>query len=192
MRKRGIINLLLEVGVDEDDIREDGDWIRAKCPLAAWTHESGEDTRPSFGVTVSDEGRSIYYCFGCTAEAKPLAKLLHNIYIASGRYPWEAAEVYSMEENHDAKRVTPSGGFDEWSKPRKKDVPLDKRVIRQYPLLQEGSNYEARRCVSFLELERGVSRWSAFSARVRYNADNSSLIFPLTDVHGIVYILISF
>jgi len=189
MRKRGVINFLLDIGIDEDDIRDDEEWIRAKCPLAPWTHESGEDKRPSFGVTVSDEGRSIYYCFGCTTEAQPLARLLHNIYILSGRYPWEAAAVYSLEENHSVRQITPSDKYDDWTKPKKKDVPMDKRVVRQYPLLQEGQDYEGRRCISFLELERGVSRWAAFSARVRYNADNSSLIFPLTDVNGIVYIL---
>ena len=40
-------------------------WVQAACPLAPFTHESGSDTRPSFGIHCSAKQRACYYCFSC-------------------------------------------------------------------------------------------------------------------------------
>ena len=40
-------------------------WVQATCPLAPFTHESGGDTRPSFGIHCDEKHPSSYYCFAC-------------------------------------------------------------------------------------------------------------------------------
>jgi hypothetical protein len=40
-------------------------WMNISCPFAPWTHASGSDSNPSFGITINAEGRSYYKCFGC-------------------------------------------------------------------------------------------------------------------------------
>lgn len=41
-----------------------GEWVMISCPLAKWTHKSGHDNHPSFGVKVTP-GMSSVNCFGC-------------------------------------------------------------------------------------------------------------------------------
>lgn len=44
-----------------------GDWVMTNCILAPWTHEGGTDSKPSFGIHVS-EGRSTFHCFTCKSK----------------------------------------------------------------------------------------------------------------------------
>ncbi|ALT58032.1 putative DNA primase [Pseudomonas phage SM1] len=46
-----------------------GDWVSMRCPLAPWTHDSGSDTHASAGVSVVEDGTSIFNCFTCKNTA---------------------------------------------------------------------------------------------------------------------------
>lgn len=187
MDERGIRKLLLELGVD--GIETNDTWVNAKCPLAAYTHAGGVDTRPSFGISISDEGRSAYYCFGCSPQGRRLERLFHNIFVASFRFPWEAAGVFLEHENFGEEDKLPAVlDVWEWSEP-KEVKPLPAEVLKRYPLLQTGKGYEAKRCREYLEEERGVPVWVQNLCRVRFDWHTSSLIFPLTDIHGNVFVM---
>lgn len=42
------------------------DWVTSSCPLAPWTHKSGTDTNPSFGVKADPNANdSPYNCWAC-------------------------------------------------------------------------------------------------------------------------------
>ncbi len=47
----------------------------ASCPFAPWTHR-GNDSRPSFGILIDDEGASVFNCFGCKARGDLLQLVL--------------------------------------------------------------------------------------------------------------------
>ncbi len=49
----------------ESQVEESAQWVNTHCPLAVWTHDSGTDRTPSFGVSVGP-GESKVYCFTCT------------------------------------------------------------------------------------------------------------------------------
>ncbi len=55
-----------------------GEWVSMKCPLAQWTHEKGHDGSPSAGVSVNRDGASGFNCFTCgtSGTAGPLSKML--------------------------------------------------------------------------------------------------------------------
>lgn len=40
-----------------------GSWVTSSCPLALWTHKSGKDSTPSFGLSLGKNSR--YNCFAC-------------------------------------------------------------------------------------------------------------------------------
>jgi len=40
-------------------------WVSCRCLLAKWTHQSGRDENPSFGLSVLEGGRSKWNCFTC-------------------------------------------------------------------------------------------------------------------------------
>lgn len=42
--------------------------MNAPCPFAPFKHAKGNDEHPSFGVSISPEGRSIYRCFTCNLK----------------------------------------------------------------------------------------------------------------------------
>lgn len=48
----------------ETHLEVSADWVNTHCPLASWTHDSGTDRKPSFGVQVGP-GESKIYCFTC-------------------------------------------------------------------------------------------------------------------------------
>jgi len=187
MNRDAIVRLLLELGVDRDHIRERRAWINCHCPLAPYTHASGEDKHPSFGISINDDGPSVYYCFGCSPVGKHLGWLLHTFFVASGSYPFEAAKVYRENEIFNADDVVHVPDVWEAELPEYPRLPLS--VLNSFPLLQSGKDYEARRCRHFLEVERGIPVWVQNLCRLRYSPEHSAIIFPMTDVSGEVYVL---
>lgn len=190
MNQDNIIRLLMEFGIDRDaiDIPEGRGWVNSPCPMAEYTHGAGQDIRPSFGVSINDESSSVYYCFGCTQDAQPLSRLLHNVWLMTGEYPEAAADVFARLENHTVRQVAkaPTPEWDDWPAPL---GPLPRKVLRKYPLLQDATGFEPRRCKEWLVDERGIPVWVQNLCRLRFDASHSAVIFPLTDIHGFTYVL---
>lgn len=188
MNRHGIKLFLAELDVASYNITERDNWVNCPCVLAPYAHGSGEDKRPSFGIVVNPEGPSFYYCFGCTPRGRRLDALLHNIYVMSGRYPVEAAAVYrkyELFEEADREFVS----RDVWSQEKVVIQPLPYKVLKQYPLLQTGKDFEARRCKSFLTLERHIPVWAQNYLQIRYCTDRQTLVFALTDIKGRSFLL---
>ena len=186
MQVEAVKRFLRALGADQLDTREH--WVNCRCLMAPYTHAGGVDSAPSFGVSISPDGGSVYYCFGCTQTAKPLQWILHNIFVMTGRYPWEAARIFRKEENHgrSSKKIEIP---DVWSASRVITEPLPYQVLRKFPLLQASSGFESRRCHEWLEDARNIPVWTQHLCRVRYWDDASSLVFPLTDIKGNVFLL---
>ena len=163
-------------------------WINCRCPLAEWTHSSGEDEHPSFGISVSNDRRSVFFCFGCSTEAKTLDWLLHDMWLLSGDYPWEAAREYIKWENHEQggrKVAVP----DVWIKPKPRRLhPLPGKVLRKFPLLQGAPWFEPRRCREYLE-QRGIPEYIQNYFGVRYFEELQVIAFPLTDINGNIFMI---
>lgn len=62
MQRKDIEYVLQSLGVTE--FKYTTDWVMCSCPLAQWTHESGTDLNPSFGVREGS-GISPAHCFAC-------------------------------------------------------------------------------------------------------------------------------
>ena len=189
MREDSIKKFLVALGADYDALEEARGWINTRCPLAIFTHGAGVDKHPSFGISISDEKKSVYYCFGCCPEPKFLSGLLHTVYLFTGSYPWEAARIYSLEENFgDTEEELVVS--DVWErKDDKQTFPLPNKVLKQYPLLAGTTGYEARKCRAFLEQTRRISEEVWQVCGIRYDDHSSALIFPMTDKKGDIYLL---
>jgi hypothetical protein len=64
MQRKDIEYVLRRLGVDTRQMKQSGDWWMVSCPLARWTHESGTDLHPSFGIREG-QGVSPAHCFAC-------------------------------------------------------------------------------------------------------------------------------
>jgi len=189
MNQYAIVNFLSLLGADVENRREGDKWINVKCPMAPYTHGGGLDSRPSFGVSINNEGQSVYYCFGCSTTAQNLGRLLHNMWLMTGEYPYEAAAFYAANEIFDDSSDAPIVISDAWKEEILPIVPLETQYITEFPLLQWSSSEEAGKCVGWLEEDRGVDRYIQYMCGVRYSMRDRAVIFPLTDIHGNTYVM---
>jgi hypothetical protein len=192
MREEGIKRFLEALGIDRIRMYVERGWVNSPCPLAPYTHAGGADVRPSFGIHVNEDGHSAWWCFGCSPKGQGLGKLLHNVWVADGRYPYEAARIFAMEEfwgmHVDDDETIPLP--DRWLlKPPVNTDPLPPEVLCRYPLLQGKDDFEARRITAWLQVDRNVPVWVQNMCRLRYHYANQSVIFPMTDVRGNVFVL---
>lgn len=191
MREEGVKKFLEALGQDRVGMFPERGWINTRCPLAPYTHAGGADIRPSFGVHINDSGPSVYWCFGCSPKGNHLGRLIHNLWIADGRYPYEAARIYAMEEffglHADDENIPLP---DRWIiKPHKQAEQLPIKVLKKYPLLQRGDDYQSRRIKQWLTSDRGVPEWVQNMCQLRYHYDGQSVIFPMTDTRGRIFVL---
>jgi hypothetical protein len=99
-------------------------------------------------------------------------------------YTWE--EFHEQEDDDGIPEISTETL---WSVPEVPVSPLPWEVINRYPLLQFGEDDVAQECRVYLELERGIDPWTANYFRVRYDPENATLIFPLTDSKGGIFLL---
>lgn len=185
----GVKRFLRALDVRHEDMVETAGWINTKCPMGPYAHAHGEDQRASFGISVDADAPSTYYCFGCSPERKRLHWLLHNLFIMTGAYPFGAAKVFLEEEVHEA-GAAPEKSIDLWEREPAEEVrPLPPVVLRKYPMLQGSHGFESRRCKAWLLNERRVPEWVQNMCRVRFNEHKSTVIFPLTDPFGNIFVM---
>jgi len=188
MRERSIKKFLFSL--DCENIETKGEWVKATCPLAPYTHGGGIDTRPSFGVSISPESESVYYCFGCSPIGKRLGKLLHTLWVASGRYPEQAAKIFLHEEIHALNKKRKTTFIEPWVEERKIIRPLPIKVMNLYPeLLVKQKFYEDKKIAEWLVKERGILPLIYNMCRVRFSRDDCAAVFPLTDTTGNIFVL---
>jgi 5S rRNA maturation endonuclease (ribonuclease M5) len=80
MRKQPLMQLMGMLGLKVYDIN--GGWLKVNCPIAHSTHEDKDDTNPSCGISINDDGPSIVHCFTC--GTRTLADVLHVLYWTKG------------------------------------------------------------------------------------------------------------
>lgn len=190
MREEAVYRFLEIIGVPRERMQKSRQWVNAPCPLAPWMHSAGVDSRPSFGVSVSEEQRSVYFCFGCSPEPKRLEGLLHNLFLMRG-YPHEAAAFFAHEENftepvEDVRVSVP----DAWTvETVRMPGALPPSIFNLYPLLQWSQGLTANACRMYLENERKLARWACHSFGVRFDPKRRAVVFPLTDASGKIFVL---
>lgn len=62
MKQAAVEYVLRQLGVSQ--MKASGNQLMIACPLAPWTHASGQDRNPSMGVTLGS-GMSMVNCFAC-------------------------------------------------------------------------------------------------------------------------------
>lgn len=196
MNKEDIVTFLIHVGMPSHEIIDSGrGFLNSPCPLAPWTHASGKDERPSFGVAITEPPRySTFYCFGCHDWASSLGTFLHNLFVLSGEYPYDAARIYALAEAgadlDDTTLITmPPDPYAVRTEPEPLRTPLPDIVLRKFPLLYDGVGHEHRKIRSYLSDTRGIPEHIQDMFRVRFNEHSRTMVFPLVDFNGRVYLM---
>jgi hypothetical protein len=67
VNQENILKLLSILQVDKIRIGGNG-WVHSSCPLSKWTHPTGKDDHPSFGILVNNDDTSGFKCHSCQSH----------------------------------------------------------------------------------------------------------------------------
>jgi DNA primase len=169
-----------------EELVDQDKWVMTKCPLAPYTHTQGTDNKPSFGISVSGDKESVYYCFTCSEKARNLVWLMQNIWLMFGEYPEDAALVYIGGKAKEDRFAVP-GYRDKWVKPKEiKAEPIPKDIINLFPSVYLDNSYSSYKVKSYL-FGRGINLNTIHHFGIRYCEERKSMIFPYTLADGEIY-----
>lgn len=97
MRAEQIEKFLAALGVQSCADNGEG-WVTSACPLAPFTHKSGKDSHPSFGVTIVPGGHSNFNCYACHSGS--LETLIGTIEMYLKQRP-ELGPLYNLASARD-------------------------------------------------------------------------------------------
>lgn len=185
MNREPLKHFLRLLGVGQ--IKDLGEWVTSECPLARWTHKSGTDRHPSFGVKINSKGASVYKCYSCKQKAAPLESLLFIMSRYRGSYYREATDFLIQHEIFDEGHIRPFNYQDKWENPQEKKKPalLPKSVIDQYSRL---SDFSVPQEVKDFIHSRKITLSICDYYNVKWSKEFSSLIFPSIWSEGVTSI----
>ncbi len=186
MNERSLRKFLRALSVP--DITKRGDWLNFHCVLAPATHENGDDSTPSAGVSICNDGPSYYYCFGCQPEPLRLDDLCFSVWLNFGVYPTAAQHIVGGGELRGNQLRLPNEDF--W-RPPEKNVdhvkPIPQKYLDKVPILATATDDEANACKEYLIWERRIHPSAIALSGVRYYSPFQAIAFPYTDISGEIY-----
>jgi hypothetical protein len=204
MKEIGVIKLLRLLGYSDSEMVVREGWVNVTCPLASMKHPSGRDTHASAGISINNEGQSVFKCFSCTPDAVPLLSLVvQRAYDGVSYYDYEISrffqenEIYSGEDTEDdillPQTTETMFGFNKWAHKKKteKELPakFPDKLLEFFPLIKDANDNTALHIKNYLMNVRKISLSTAVEMGVRYNKDKNLIIFPLTDRKGNIQVL---
>lgn len=178
MDREGVISLIKDLNGPNAATEVNGDWINSNCPLAPWTHESGKDSKPSFGVQVNEEGESRFYCFTCHSKGS-IKRLLKLIAENTNDY-----SLYDYYEPLLKNEEFAGGPLPEWSgrkpKTKEKTTHTVKPLDEDYEDLYDPVDF----------VYRGISVETAQRIGLVHGEDSRGahrIIFPVRGLNGELY-----
>lgn len=173
--------LLIEALGSKPAHYDGGDWVKAPCPLARWTHQKGKDSNPSFGIFVKEGEHSHFHCFSCHS-----GKLFELIQIAEmhiGKTPAIASQFALKQarqiiENEDV-AVLPLPEYQEFN-------PNAYDAFEEWPewfiesFIPWNKSFEATQYLK----SRGMTKELAFKHNLRYDPERGMIVHPYYTVYG--------
>jgi len=178
VNKKDAVAFLGHCGVPPSKVILTKDWVRAPCPLAPWTHDSGRDTNPSFGIKIADNKESIFNCFTCrSGDCTLLVQLLSEYGAQSPKFNLAKAMVIIANED-DGMVHAEANAFVEPD-----DLPALQEEIMVWPhdwLNSFDMVHKVTRACTYLEA-RNVSPLTASLLGLRYDSTLDCVCFPVYD-----------
>lgn len=162
--------------------QNNGDWILMTCPTARWTHEKGHDTRPSAGVSVKDNGTSIFNCFTC-GRPRPFHAMLRDYAEYSGEDLDELIEELEEDEFLGPRSMPTFESLRGAEEDNAVLMPLDAMIYMDLYDSAAGHKYITR---------RGISDETANRLELKFDPKGPSdheprILFPVKGPDGSLY-----
>jgi hypothetical protein len=172
---------LLIKALGQTPVHDGGDWVRSSCPLAKYTHQSGKDNNPSFGIFVKEGEHAHFHCLTC--HSGKLNELIQVLEMHLTGYPQDRAkfaipQARSIIENEEVdvlplpefSEFSPNvyGEFEEWAA----------YFLETFPKWNE--SYDA---TMYLK-SRGMTKQQAVAHDIRYDPERKMIVHPYWTVYG--------
>jgi DNA primase len=150
-------------------------WLNAPCPLAPWTHRSGHDRNPSFGVKITTGEQSHYYCFTCKHTGR-----VHDLAAELGRLRGEDYRDIIRQAFRDD--IVSVAEYEYQPESQELTEPLDSAIYGDlYDLAT--SHDEA---MEYLD-GRGISAATVRRLHLMYDEEEKRIVFAVKDRRGNLY-----
>lgn len=157
-------------------------WIGMRCPFAPFKHARGTDEKPSCGISVHPNGKSVFRCYTCTAKGLPLEGFLKEYDKYTGAVPASLIRDAKDEEFYGGKLME-WGQHDAAELPATLSAPLDPHIYLN--LYDDAFDHPYVK-------HRGISEVTAEEIGLMYDPEDSEgeerIIFPVYapngDLHG--------
>jgi len=178
MDRSGIKMVMEEIGVRRSQIIDQPEWVMSPCPLAPWTHQSGRDTRASFGISVHEDDKSIFHCFTCHKRGT-LVNLLERLEGYTGDDYTELKAQFSITEDLGP----PLGEFGRRREREQETLgsPISSDYLRVYE-----SPWAWKEARDYLNGRR-ISPSTCNRLQIQYDPDDRRILFPVFSTDGELY-----
>lgn len=177
MNLHGIKNVLTALGVNKYYVRSSAE-VDLSCPFAPWTHAGFADTRPSAGITINDNGVSLFNCFTC-ARKGTLHTMVRQLTDLDQRFAVALPLVTEERKN----------GLDyaleealRWYQPKQSMARANDYAVRSEKELDTFPS--GRKEVAEYMQGRGILPDAVAAWDCRYDAANNRAVFPVRDKQG--------
>ncbi len=170
MDHKSVRNYLAALAVKK--MQNSDQWVRCPCPLAPWTHESGSDSSPSFGIKTGTD--SFYHCYSCGSG--DLLRLLEQLKDFGAKPPkYQIANALKILHNEEEGAIILH--WDD-SKEMIEEIIYPEQWLQQFiPALLHP---RARDYIS----DRGVHSSVAGFLDIRYDKKYDRICFPIRNFQG--------
>ncbi len=181
MDRSAIKDVLHDVFGANTPMKDIGEWVSIRCPLAPWTHDHGHDGSPSAGVSVDPNGTSIFNCFTCKNKG-PLHSMLRKYADFTGEDLEDLIEELS-EEEYFGPRSLPDWDTLKAGNERTAQMPLDEGIFMDL--------YDSAVGHPYLR-ERGISDATATKLDLMFDPRDPvdgfpRILFPVRGADGLLY-----
>lgn len=166
------------LGIRDVPDRKKG-WVQVSCPLAPYTHESGRDTNPSFGINVKPGRTSNAHCFSCGFRGD-LFDLVTTLRAYAGKdCKLDLVAARKMaEDDEDEGGMEIAYADDDAAERTNITHYFPEKWLRTFPLCinaEDGMAYLA---------SRDVPRWVTEELLLRFDPTEKRVCFPVRDSEG--------
>ena len=180
MQRDDIRSVLREV-FGNIPMQEINGWVSIRCPLARWTHEKGSDASASAGVSIHQEGSSIFNCFTCGTK-KPFHEMLRDYAKYTGE---DLDDIIEEVEEDEFAGPTSLPEFDSYRNANVAEelTPLKEAVYMDLYDSAAGHPYLRK---------RGISRKTAELLELKFDPEDPAdghprILFPVRGPGGELY-----
>lgn len=173
MRREDLLHYLTSLDVRVDNHQSRQNKIVGYCPYARFTHESGEDRRPSFAAFVNDAGLSGFLCMACRKKGTIHYLITSLSRLTGNDYNHLLEEVLLSEEYG----LTHFDNYEEALAVKSRPVvltPLDEAMYKGvYPCATD--SLEAREYIN----NRGISDRTIKDLGLLYDPEEMRVLFEV-------------